>query len=133
MALLEEVSPSPKVIRCPRSSEKGVRLVRAREKGVELGENTSVGTRRDTKVFQTSSLTIVLMNLNSSHLIPSHLVSPHLVSSHLIVPHLISSLSIASTSNGAEEQCCDRPCARTIADGDATRIRSFEVAIFTSK
>ena len=57
MALLEEVSPSPKVIRSPLSSEKGVRLVRAREKGVELGENTSVGTRRDRKVFQTSSLT----------------------------------------------------------------------------
>ena len=61
MALLEEVSPSPKVTRSPLSSGKGVRLVRAREIGVELGENTPVGTRRDmyTKVFQlqTSSLT----------------------------------------------------------------------------
>ena len=38
MALSEEASPSPKVIRCPLSSEKGSRLVRAREKGVELGE-----------------------------------------------------------------------------------------------
>ena len=50
LVLLEEVSPSPKVIRSPLLSEKGVRLVRAREKGVELGENTSVGTRRDRKV-----------------------------------------------------------------------------------
>ena len=61
MALLEEVSPiarpSPTVIGFLLSSEKGVQIVRAREKCVELGEGTPVGTRRDTKVFQTPSLT----------------------------------------------------------------------------
>ena len=37
-------------------SGKGARLVRAMEKGAGLGENTPVCTRRDTAVFQPSSL-----------------------------------------------------------------------------
>ena len=54
MALLEKAFPSPKVLRCLLSSEKGVRLVRAREKGAELREDTTVGTRRDTKVLNSN-------------------------------------------------------------------------------